>query len=54
MTNQEILKLIYKEVEPKTFKEFWKSLYKYKDTYPSLKDTTLKQVEEVFLQSREY
>lgn len=54
MTNQEILKLIYKKVEPKTFKEFWKSLYKYKDTYPSLKDATLKQVEEVFLQSREY
>jgi len=54
MTNQEILKLLYKEIQPKTFKEFWKGLSDYKVAYPSLKDATLKQVEEVFLQSREY
>ena len=34
MTNQEILKLIYKEAQPKTFKEFWKSLYKYIQALP--------------------
>lgn len=52
MTLKEILNNLYSEIKPKSFKEFWLCLSKYTVTYPILKNATLHQVEEVFLENQ--
>ena len=52
MTVDELLDALYKEIQPKTFKDFWMNLSKYLSTYPVLKDVSLFQAQSSFNRNR--